>query len=152
MNITIIYVGQKTSDYDDHIAEYTKRITKPFVLKTIRIKPAGLDKASSVAREESLIQSELVSMRDTTIIILDEKGDSLTTVAFSRILEKSVTNGSDIAFVIGGSYGLSDEYKARYRSIKLSDMTLPHEMARLILTEQIYRAIDIIGGGKYHHE
>jgi 23S rRNA (pseudouridine1915-N3)-methyltransferase len=88
------------------------------------------------------------------VVILDEHGDRLT----SRQLADFVRKWTDApnqrpVFVIGGPFGLSDEVKAAARArIRLSDMTLPHELARLVLLEQLYRAATILKNMPYHHD
>lgn len=89
---------------------------------------------------------------DTVVIALDECGDSLTTKAFSKWLEKLRDDGtSELAFLIGGADGHGQEAKARAKKvISLSKMTLPHGLARILLLEQIYRAATLISGHPYH--
>ena len=83
---------------------------------------------------------------------LDVRGESLSSEAFARLLENSLTaGGGRLQFVLGGPCGLSAEVRARMdRLLSLSPMTLTHEMARLLLVEQVYRALTILRGGPYH--
>lgn len=85
-------------------------------------------------------------------IILDEKGNELTSVELSQFIQKLLSSQSkDIAFFIGGAEGFSSEVKGKGDyTLSLSKLTLPHELARVILLEQIYRAFTIINNEKYH--
>lgn len=153
MKITILYVGQKTSEYDEAIERYAKRIRRPFALEHVRIKPAGLPKIESIHRECLEIQEYLEKNSGAHVIILDERGKQLRSEQLSEVLGKKLEQAEDIIFVIGGSYGLNEDIKKYADSLmSLSLMTLPHEMVHLILTEQIYRAIDIHNDGNYHHD
>jgi 23S rRNA (pseudouridine1915-N3)-methyltransferase len=153
MKITILYVGQKTSEYDEAIERYANRIRRPFVIDQYRIKPAGLPKAESILRECLEIREYIEKNSGSYVIILDERGKQLRSEQFSEILTKKLEEAQDIIFVIGGSYGLNEEVKKHAQMLmSLSQMTLPHEMVHLILTEQIYRAIDIHNDGNYHHD
>lgn len=152
MKITILATGKKRSDYDEYIAEYTKRITKPFELETIINAPAGIDNpALAIRRENEQVLSQLPA--NAYVIALDERGRDITTADLSAFLDKHLNQSTEhIVFVIGGAYGIDDAVRARANMIiRISSMTLPHEMARLILTEQLYRATNILAGGKYHH-
>ncbi len=83
---------------------------------------------------------------------LDETGKSFASRTFSEFLGKAADRGTQIAFVLGGAYGLSDAVKSAARgSIRLSDMTFPHELCRLVALEQLYRAQEIRRGSGYHH-
>lgn len=89
-----------------------------------------------------------------TVMLLDEKGLTFSSVEWAGELEKRISHSSrDLAFVIGGPYGFSDEVYGRADGkISLSRMTFPHQMVRLIFVEQLYRAMTIIKGEPYHHE
>jgi len=83
-------------------------------------------------------------------IVLDERGDTLTTRELSRLVDE---RDKDLRFVIGGAWGLADAVKQRAdRSIRLSSMTLPHELARVVLLEQLYRAWTILRREPYHND
>ena len=83
-------------------------------------------------------------------VVLDEHGQSLTSEAFARVLDECDRR---MVFVVGGAFGFTDEVRERADLVlSLSPMTFTHEMARLVLAEQLYRAATILAGKKYHHE
>ena len=93
--------------------------------------------------------------RSDTLILLDERGESFTSVQWAAFLEKQmiVNPGRDITFAIGGAYGFSGEiYKRADGMVSLSKMTFSHQIVRLLFIEQLYRAFTIIKGDPYHHE
>ncbi|MEO8337973.1 MAG: 23S rRNA (pseudouridine(1915)-N(3))-methyltransferase RlmH, partial [bacterium] len=86
-----------------------------------------------------------------TVIVCDELGDRLTSAAFSTLVVASRDRARDVAFVIGGAFGLSSAVRSKAsRVIQMAPWTLPHEMARLVLAEQLYRAGTIVRGEPYH--
>jgi 23S rRNA (pseudouridine1915-N3)-methyltransferase len=87
------------------------------------------------------------------LVALDEKGDDLNTREFSAHLQRWMQDGRDTAFLIGGADGLDAELKARAdAAIRLSSLTLPHGMARLLLCEQLYRAVSLLKNHPYHRQ
>ena len=102
--------------------------------------------------EES--QRILSKLRPTdTVILLDEMGTQFDSTALARTLDQLFTNGKSVVFVIGGAYGVSDELRSRADTVwSLSPLVFPHQLVRLILIEQLYRAQSIANGGRYHHE
>ncbi len=127
------------------IGEYEKRLCGRFDLLW-RFIPASDIKDESAAILKSIGPDDFA-------ILLDEKGSAQTSMQFSHTLEQAVANGAKrITFIIGGAYGVLDDVRERAdRSISISSMTLPHAIVRILLTEQIYRASEILRGGKYHH-
>ena len=104
---------------------------------------------SDVANEGKAICRELDKDKGAVIIALTEEGKEYTTGEFSKFLE---TLDRKIIFIIGGPFGLSPEVKSRSdRMMALSKMTFTHEMARMIFLEQLYRALNLLNGGSYHH-
>ena len=85
-------------------------------------------------------------------ILLDEGGKELTSMEFSKLLKEEEAKGNDIIFVIGGPFGVNKQWKERAKEIiSLSKMTLQHQIALILLVEQIYRGFTIISGHPYHH-
>lgn len=153
MNLHIIAIGKRKSEYDPFIAEYTKRITAPYSLSTEIIAPAGVtDRENSRAIESEKIVSKISS--NDYVIILDEHGKDMTTVQIADTIDRLLTQGfKRIVFIIGGSYGLHDRVINQGNlKLRLGAITLPHELVRLIIAEQLYRVTNFLGGGKYHHE
>ena len=105
---------------------------------------------SDVAREGSAIIRELDKERNSTVFVLSEEGTQWTTAQFSSRLEQLDRRA---VFVIGGPFGLAPEVKQRAHYLwSLSKLTFTHEMARFLLCEQLFRALNLLNGGAYHHE
>ena len=157
MKITLLAIGKTDNkELDKLIGQYTARIGHylPFELKII------LDvKRSGKTTEESqkLVEGkEILSELAPTdkLILLDERGKSFSSREFASFLEgKMLQSERRLVFVIGGPYGFSPEVYARANEqISLSKMTFSHQMVRLFITEQIYRAMTILRGEPYHHD
>ena len=157
MNITLICIG-KTDEkpLEELIQKYEKRLPTHWNFQRMEIPDIknrkNLSESQQKEKEAELIFSKLNN--SDYVILLDEKGKQLSSSAFAGELQ-SLMNQSikQIAFVIGGPYGFSDEvYKRANRKLSLSEMTFTHQMVRLFLIEQIYRAFAILQGKPYHHE
>jgi len=153
--IGFIWVGKlKEKHSKEGCAHYWKKLSRFFKLEESVVKdgPSKLPNAERNKKEGEGILSKV--KKGDVLIVLDEFGASLT----SRELAKRLQLWTDApnqrpVFVIGGPFGLSDEVKKAARhSIRLSDMTLPHELARLLLLEQLYRAGTIHRNMPYHHD
>ena len=153
--IGFIWVGKLKEPFSrEGCALYHKKLSRFFKLEesVIRDAPGKLPPADKNKKEGEGILAKL--KKGDVPIILDEHGDRLT----SRALAKRVRRWTDApntrpVFIIGGPFGLSDEVKAAAQgAIRLSDMTLPHELARLVLLEQLYRAGTILKNMPYHHD
>ena len=144
MDIKILAVGKiRDSAYSRKIEDYAFRIRHDAKLEIVEIKDAGTE------REGEKIIDHLKNER-ARIIALDERGKLAGSTEFAR---KLAAIPGRVAFVVGGPEGLSEKAKqAAHERLSLSPMTFTHEMARLLLLEQIYRAISIIKGRKYHKE
>ncbi len=122
------------------ILEYEKRLKKPFDVRW-----------TFTDEVEKTVQK----LRDgrSFVIVLDERGKNLSSPEFSQLVERKLTDGAQIIIVIGGPYGFSDEFRAEADLLwSFSRLVFPHELMRLYLIEQVYRAQEIRNGGKYHHE
>jgi 23S rRNA (pseudouridine1915-N3)-methyltransferase len=157
MNITIITVGKKHApEFVDAIAEFEKRIKASVSLEWVLINPIPVKKEGEIpqalSKEGDLVVGALE--QGDFAVALDEHGKEKTTVEFSELIQKNRVEGyKRLVFIIGGSYGLAKEVKDRANSlIALSKMTFPHQLVRVVLVEQIYRALSLLSGGKYHHE
>ena len=149
--IKIITVGSIKEKYlKDAILEYKKRLGKYTSVEIIEVKDEGLvEKDKAISLEGEKIKKHLNS-RDY-IITLEIDGDELTSVEFSNKLDKILMENSNITFIIGGSYGLSEEIISLSRlHLSFSKMTFPHQLFRVILLEQIYRAFKIKNNESYH--
>lgn len=148
----IICIGKIKEEYlTKGILEYKKRINGFSSLEIIELKEYNtLDISKNVENEGKEILSRIKN--DDYVISLEIKGNVINSVEFSQYLEKLSTYGkSRIIFVIGGSNGLSNEVKKRSDyALSFSKMTFPHQLMRLIIMEQIYRALTIMNNREYH--
>lgn len=140
------------------IDTYTKRLRAPYVIDFCDVKISKSKEIPRVKAEEgkaifAKIGKDFAAGKATKdfVIALHEKGEHLSSVQFSQQLKKWMDAGKNVSFVIGGAAGLSDEVLEKAgKKISLSEMTLPHELALLVLVEQIYRAMTIDTGIPYH--
>ena len=157
MTIKIYAIGKIKDFYKSGVDEYVKRLSGYAKVQIIEVKDESIsDKPSNseITKAKDNECKRVISLLKPNeyLIGLDLNKKEYTSEEFAMFLnEKLVGNGSNISFVIGGSYGLSDELKARLNSsITLSKMTFPHQLARLVLLEQIYRAFKILNNETYH--
>lgn len=142
--IRIIAGGKKNAGWVlEACAEYEKRLRKPFEAAWNFMPEEKLDK---------YLAEWPFSGRDF-VVCCDERGENISSPEFSQRLEKAFTNGREVVILIGGAYGFSPEVRERADFVwSFSKLVFPHEIARLMVTEQIYRASQILSGGPYHHE
>ncbi len=155
MKTSIVAVGQKIPDWaQTAYSDYAKRFPPDarVELKTVKTEPRGSKTLPTLLQaERTRIEGALT--RGTRVVVLDEHGQNLTTVALAQLLSQWQMQGDDVAFVIGGPDGLDPDFKAQAaQRIRLSDMTLPHAMARVLLIEQLYRAWSVNHNHPYHRE
>ncbi len=158
LNITVICVGSiKESYLSDAIREYAKRIgayaritVKECKEEHLPSDPSQGEIRGATEREGQKILAAIPPRAYVCALCIE--GDQMTSEAFSRRIEGIQTEGySELAFIIGGSDGLSEAVKKAARlKLSFSKMTFPHQLMRVILFEQIYRALNIAAGGKYH--
>lgn len=156
MNITVICVGKiKEKFYRDAVSEYSKRLSGYCTFKVIEVADeadqlSGASEGAAIAREGERILKQI--RPGMHVITLEIKGKKTDSVGFSEMLSGLFVSGkSDIAFVIGGSCGLSPAVSERAdQKLSFSDMTFPHQLMRVILSEQLYRAFRIMHGEPYH--
>lgn len=158
MNITIICVGKLKEHYwTDAIKEYSKRLSKYCLLSIVETKEEKSPESLSQAEENLIKETEgkniLKHIKDDTVVIsMEIKGKKMSSEALAdKINTLGISGKSNLAFIIGGSLGLSKEVLQRAdHLLSFSDMTLPHQLMRVILLEQIYRSFRIIRGEPYH--
>lgn len=158
MKVDIVCVGKiKEKFYVEALGEYSKRLQKYAKFEIIEVEDEKTpDKASDAledqikAKEALKIQSKL--KEDALVITLEILGQKMDSVKFADMIEKAGIQGkSHLQFVIGGSLGLHESIiKRADKHLSFSDMTFPHQLMRVILSEQIYRAFRIINGEPYH--
>jgi len=149
--IRLVCVGKLKEQWlREGIKEYAKRLQKFDNVEIIELKdePIGSDSEKAKTIEGKRI---VEALKDDFAVALDINGKPHSSEEFASFLKKSKLESSRIAFVIGGALGLSDEAISRCNArISLSRMTFPHQMVRLVLMEQLYRAFTIISGMEYH--
>lgn len=158
MKITIVTAGKIKEKYlTDGIKEFLKRLTPYANVKIVEISeermpdsPSDAEKAAVLAREGERLLKQVPS--GSRLIVLDVVGKAISSEELSAHIDKlGVSGTSHLTFLIGGAFGLSDEVRrAADERISFSRMTFTHQMIRLLLVEQIYRAFKISRGEKYH--
>jgi 23S rRNA (pseudouridine1915-N3)-methyltransferase len=155
MKLWVVAVGQRVPDWaqtawDDYAKRFPPELKVE--LKAVKTEPRGsktLDTLYAAERE----RIEAAIPRGCRIVALDERGTQLTTVALAGKLKTWQLDADDVALVIGGPDGLDPAFKkAAHERIRLSDLTLPHAMVRVLLVEQLYRAWSINANHPYHRE
>ena len=157
MNMALICMGRLKERYwRDAAAEYEKRISRFGKFEEIELPDLPEPSNSSPAIEEQIRKKEgeaiLSKIRDQDIVVcLCIDGKQLDSVQLSRKLTELTDTGRRVVFVIGGSLGLSPEVVRRAQlKLSFSPMTFPHQLARIMLLEQTYRALKIASGERYH--
>ena len=158
MKIKIVTVGKLKEKYlRDGIAEYSKRISRFATIEMLELADEKTPDRASDSENAKILDVEgnriLSKIGDREfVVVLAIEGKNLSSEEFSKQLEQASINGSStLTFVIGGSLGLSKEVKKRANlSVSFGRLTLPHQLMRLVLIEQIYRAFTIQQGSPYH--
>lgn len=155
MRLVIVAVGQRVPDWaqtawDDYAKRFPHEIKVE--LKTVKTEPRGSKTLETLCAAER-VRIEAAVPKGCRIVALDERGTALTTLALAHKLQHWQLEGGDVALVIGGPDGLDPAFKqAAHERIRLSDLTLPHAMVRVLLIEQLYRAWSINANHPYHRE
>ena len=149
--IKLICVGKIKEKYlNEAIDEYKKRLSKYTKLDIIELPDSSYNEMDKVKKEEGKLILKHIKETDN-VIILDINGQELSSVELTTKLCFIETMNSNITFIIGGSYGLSEEVKKRANySISFSKLTFPHQLFRVILLEQLYRTYKIRNNENYH--
>jgi 23S rRNA (pseudouridine1915-N3)-methyltransferase len=154
MQLIVAAVGHKMPAWiEAGFQEYAKRMPPECRLVLKEIKP--IDRAANKSAESVMAQErariEAVLPKTGRVIALDERGTAMTTLELSQQLSIWQQHGGDVSFVIGGADGLDAEFKQNADSLlRLSNMTLPHGLVRVMLAEQLYRAWSILKNHPYH--
>ncbi len=156
MQIELITVGKLKEQWlRDAYAEYEKRLQRYCRLHLTELPEAKLKESPAPAEIEAALMQEGKAILDACrgkVIAMCIEGKMLKSEQFAEMLEQAAVSGdSTVSFVIGSSFGLADAVKKRADfKLSMSPMTFTHQIARVLLTEQIYRAFQISTGGKYH--
>lgn len=155
MKVAIVAVGQRQPRWaDEAVAEYLARFPADFAVRLIEVKAEPRDGRPT----ERLLAAEAQRLRAAipaghALIVLDERGKDLDTQEFAARLRRWRDAGEAVAFVIGGPDGIDAEFKRAARlTVRLSSLTLPHALARVLLAEQLYRAWSILAQHPYHRD
>lgn len=155
MKLVIVAVGQKVPDwaqtaYDDYAKRFPPDLRVE--LKAVKTEPRGSKTVETLwAAERQRIEAAVP--RGARVVALDERGTPVSTQALAQQLRQWQLGGDDVALVIGGPDGLEPAFRdGAHQRMRLSDLTLPHAMVRVLLIEQLYRAWSINANHPYHRE
>lgn len=150
--ITLVSVGRvRTPWIAEGCAEYVKRLKNSASLLVYELPPGKSPEPSRQRDDESGRILETARKLKGEIVVLDETGARVTSAQFAQALAGARDAGTHLTFLLGGAYGFNDAVREAGRTLRLSDMTLPHELCRLFFLEQLYRAGEINRGSGYHH-
>jgi 23S rRNA (pseudouridine1915-N3)-methyltransferase len=156
MKLRIVAVGNKMPSWVElAFADYTKRMPREARIELVEIKP---EKRAGGKTVEQLQEAEMLRIRSAMPsgmreILLDERGAEMTTLELAASMKEWLQYGRDVAFVIGGADGLHPTLRQDAGSLwSLSRLTMPHGMVRVLLAEQLYRAMSVIQNHPYHRE
>ena len=151
--ITLLTIGKLKESWAREAAEqYIQRLRPQVSFTVLELSPSrGKEGPAQQAEESDRLLKMLESMQGE-LWVLDETGKGMTSLEFAESLGKAKDMGTHIIFLLGGAYGFTDAVRKKaQRVVKLSDMTLPHELCRVLFLEQLYRACEINKGSGYHH-
>lgn len=154
IKVNVVAVGKvKEKYFSDGIAEYAKRLSRFCEFKIIEVEEENFKKAESgdisVIKERE--GERILPHIKGRVFAMAIEGKRRSSEEFARLIQTAADSVGVMTFVVGGSYGLSEEVKSRADGLlSFSEMTFPHTLFRLMLTEQIYRAFTILGGSAYH--
>jgi 23S rRNA (pseudouridine1915-N3)-methyltransferase len=155
MKLTVVAVGQRVPDWaqvawDDYAKRFPPELRVE--LKAVKTEPRASKTIEAIyAAERQRIEAAIP--KGARVVALDERGTALTTVALAQRIKSWQLEANEVALVIGGPDGLDPAFKrAAHERLRLSDLTLPHAMVRVLLVEQLYRAWSINANHPYHRE
>lgn len=150
MSVRILAVGKKHEKWvTDGIARYEQRLRKPFDLSW-QLLPHSSREGDAARTEES--DRILGKLGDDFMVLLDERGRNVDSPELSRVLKGALESARTVTLVIGGAYGVDDRVRGRADFVwSLSKLVFPHQLVRLVVAEQLYRAQEIAAGRPYHH-
>jgi 23S rRNA (pseudouridine1915-N3)-methyltransferase len=151
MAVRILAIGKKHETWiAEGIKRYKKRLKQPFEVEWTLLPHSPREGNAARAEESERLLARLHS--EDFVILLDEKGTLIDSPALSKLLLGSLERSRRIVMIVGGAYGVDETIHARANFVwSLSLLVFPHQLVRLILAEQLYRAQEIAGGHPYHH-
>ncbi len=151
MAIRILAVGKRHESWvSEGIERYQKRLKKPFDIEWVLLPHSARNGDSARQEESERILSRISS--DEFVVLLDERGKLLDSPALSAALLAPLERSQSVTMIIGGAYGVDDSVHAQAQLVwSLSPLVFPHQLVRLVLAEQLYRAQEIAVGNPYHH-
>jgi len=154
MRVTVVVVGRVRGVLADAVAEYETRAARYWKFEVVEVDAGGPGKSASadLVREAEAERILAKIPADHEVVVLTRGGEAMSSRNLATYLEEKGTRSTPgVTFVIGGAFGLAESVMRRARKrVAISGMTLPHEMARLVLAEQLYRAGTIVRGEPYH--
>jgi len=147
MKLRLLVVGKAGKDFRDYEASLKKRLQGTHHFEIIELPESKAKQLNQIKADEA---KHILNTARQGFVLFDEKGKSLSSMQWADFFEKQVGNAS-LDFVIGGAAGVSDDVRQQAGHIwSLSNLTLPHQLARVLVVEQLYRAFSIIQGHPYH--
>lgn len=143
MRLSVLAVGRLRAPYADDVAHYAKLLSRHVRLELLEVRDDAMVAGRIPAGPPGGAPGPFVSL-------LHERGEAFSSPSFAAFLEQRRQSGRDLCFVIGGAFGLAELEAAEHR-FSLGPMTLPHQLARVVLLEQLYRGHKILAGEPYHH-
>ncbi len=151
MSVRVLAVGKKHESWvSDGIARYEKRLRKPFDVSWQLLPHSAREGEAARAEESHRILAKVPA--GDALVLLDERGKNVDSPALAAVLQGAFDGGKPVTLVIGGAYGVDDRVRQRADFVwSLSKLVFPHQLVRLIVAEQLYRAQEISAGRPYHH-
>lgn len=150
----LIAIGKlKESWAREAFALYADRLRHALKFELVELPSSKEKDPARQCEDESQRILHHLQAAEGKVFVLDERGTAMMSQQFSDVIAQARDRGEPMTFVLGGAYGLTDAVKKyAHRILRLSDMTLPHELCRVVFLEQLYRATEIAKGSGYHHE
>ncbi len=153
MKIRVVTVGHRPPGWvTEAVSDYSSRLPREFELQWQEIKPVA--RTSTTAAKAMALEAQAIRHaipERSRLVILDEKGEDLDSARFGQRFSRWRDNGDPVVIVIGGADGIAPELKAQAdEALRLSSMTLPHALVRVVLAEQIFRAWSLLANHPYH--
>lgn len=150
--ITLVSIGRpKESWARDASVFYTERLKHAIKFEIMDLPASRETDPVRQMEDESRRLLAFIADQDADVWVLDERGKAMTSPAFAQEIGNARDAGRPLIFLLGGSYGLTDAVRKAGKTLRLSDMVLPHELCRVVFLEQLYRALEINRGSGYHH-